>query len=72
MRRHGKLEEGGMGRARMWLPPVEEPQNSGKENTDLGAANGAGSESGDGSENGVDEMREKQLRRWRSWSADEL
>ena len=58
MRRRGKLEERAEGRARMWLPPVDEaPAKEGKEGL---TSEGTMKRSAEGRE------------RWRSWSVDDL
>ena len=58
MRRHGKLAEGAEGKARMWLPPVEDKVDRNR-NEQVKVISHA-------------EKRTVEMVRWRSWSADEL
>jgi hypothetical protein len=59
MRRHGKLDEAAEGRAKLWLPPVDEK---------VGGKEGEIREERNGVEGGRPEMG----RRWQSWSAGDL
>ena len=61
MRRHGKLADHAEGKARMWLPPVDEK---------VGGKEGKGNM--DGKSDSEAQKRPAELVRWRSWTADEL
>lgn len=58
MRRHGKLADGPEGKARLWLPPVEEKSDRQRKD--------------EGRQKSNVQERPAEMVRWRSWSADEL